>query len=163
MTRSVPLMMNVPLSVIKGISPKKTSSSLMSRIDLMLGIRILVVNRQANLDLQRHAVAHAALLTLLLIVLVLQADRLAAVRAQFRTHRVESAADVTESLARAQRIDLDLRARSSYRPRAGTRDLQGCRTCTASCRSDTRQNRASPFRGNQKSETPTGTPTAVPC
>jgi hypothetical protein len=34
MTRSVPLMMKVPLSVISGISPKKTSSSLMSRIDL---------------------------------------------------------------------------------------------------------------------------------
>ena len=32
-TRSVPLMMNVPLSVINGISPKKTSSSLISRID----------------------------------------------------------------------------------------------------------------------------------
>ncbi len=33
-TRSVPLMMNVPWSVIKGISPKKTSCSLMSRTDL---------------------------------------------------------------------------------------------------------------------------------
>src|SRR6476620_2938632 len=31
-TRSVPLIMNVPLSVISGISPKKTSSSLISRI-----------------------------------------------------------------------------------------------------------------------------------
>ena len=32
MTRSVPLMMKVPLSVISGMSPKKTSSSLASRI-----------------------------------------------------------------------------------------------------------------------------------
>ena len=34
MTRSVPLMMNVPLSVISGMSPKKTSSSLASRMCL---------------------------------------------------------------------------------------------------------------------------------
>ena len=34
-TRSVPLMMNVPFSVISGMSPKKTSCSLMSRIVLL--------------------------------------------------------------------------------------------------------------------------------
>ena len=34
MTRSVPLMTNVPCSVISGMSPKKTSSSLASRIVL---------------------------------------------------------------------------------------------------------------------------------
>ena len=34
MTRSVPLMTNVPVSVISGTSPKYTSCSLMSRIVL---------------------------------------------------------------------------------------------------------------------------------
>ena len=33
MTRSVPVTINVPSSVISGISPKKTSCSLMSRMD----------------------------------------------------------------------------------------------------------------------------------
>ena len=33
MTRSVPLMMKVPLSVIRGMSPMYTGCSLMSRID----------------------------------------------------------------------------------------------------------------------------------
>ncbi len=32
-TRSVPLMMNVPFCVISGMSPKKTSCSLMSRME----------------------------------------------------------------------------------------------------------------------------------
>ena len=67
----------------------------------MSGLRIFVVNREANLDLEGHAVAHAALLTLLLVVLVLQADRLAAVVAQLRAHGVERAADVTQGFARA--------------------------------------------------------------
>ena len=49
-------------------------------------IRIFVEDRQPNLDLQRHAIAHAALLTLLLIVFVLEADRLTAIRAQLRSH-----------------------------------------------------------------------------
>src|SRR5205807_8347482 len=72
-----------------------------------VGVRILVVNGEANLYLQRNAVAHAALLTLLLIVLVLEPDRLAAIRAQLRTHWIESAADVTERFSGPQRIDLN--------------------------------------------------------
>src|SRR5215468_644801 len=79
-----------------------------NRLDVR--VRIFVVNGEANLDLERHAVTHAAFLTLLLIVLMLQADGLAAVRAQFGTHRIERAANVAQSLARTQRIDLDLRA-----------------------------------------------------
>ena len=84
------------------------------------GFRILVVNRQTNLHLERHAVAHAAFLTLLLIVLVLQADRLAAVFAKLWAHGVERAALVTERFARRQRIDLDRRAAVSYSSRAGS-------------------------------------------
>ncbi len=82
----------------------------MSRIDRRFGFRILVVNRQADLDLERHAVAHAAFLAFLLIVLVLQADRLAAVLAKLRTHGIEGAALVTERFAGSERIDLDRRA-----------------------------------------------------
>ena len=72
-------------------------------------VRVLVVNREPDLYFQRHAVTHAAFLTLLLIVLVLEAYRLAAIGAKFRPHRVEGAANVTESFTRAQRVDLDPR------------------------------------------------------
>src|SRR5256885_5971408 len=78
------------------------------RFDVRVGI--FVENGQPNLDLQRHAIAHAALLALLLIVLVLQPHRLSAVRAQFGTHRIERAADVTESFTGTKGIDLDTRA-----------------------------------------------------
>ena len=70
-------------------------------------IRVFVVNRQPNLDFQRHAVAHAAFLTFLLIVFVLKANRLAAIWAKLRPHRVESTANVTERFTRTQRIDFD--------------------------------------------------------
>ena len=54
------------------------------RFDVCVGI--FIENREANLHLQRHAVTHAALLAFLLIMLVLQTNRLSAVRAQFGTH-----------------------------------------------------------------------------
>ena len=82
----------------------------MSRIDEHFGVRILVVDSQADLHLERNAVAHAAFLTLLLIVFVLQADRLAAVFAKLRANGVERAALVTKRFAGRQRIDLDRRA-----------------------------------------------------
>src|SRR5216684_4329004 len=74
---------------------------------LDLRLRLLFVDRQTNLDLQRHAVTHAAFLTLLLIVLVLESDRLAAIRTQLGPHGIEGAADVTQRFARPQGIDLD--------------------------------------------------------
>ena len=72
--------------------------------------RILVIDRQPDLDLERHAVRHSAFLTFLLIMLVLQADRLTAVVAEIRAYGVERAAIVTEHFGRIERIDLDLRA-----------------------------------------------------
>src|SRR5205823_14790503 len=54
------------------------------RFDVCVGI--FIENREANLHLQRHAVTHAAFLAFLLIMLVLQTNRLSAVRAQFGTH-----------------------------------------------------------------------------
>ena len=73
-------------------------------------VSVLVVDRQADLDLERNAVRHAAFLALLLIVLVLQTDRLAAVVAEIRANGVERAAVVTKHLGRVERIDLDLGA-----------------------------------------------------
>src|SRR6266550_5598972 len=70
-------------------------------------VRIFVVDGQPDLYFERHAIAHAALLTLLLIMFVLESDGLAAVRAKFRTDVIEGAAHVTECLAGPQRIDFD--------------------------------------------------------
>ena len=75
----------------------------MSRIDLTR-LRILVVNSQPDLDLQRNAVAHAALLALLLIVFVLQADRLAAVFADVDDVELKVPHCMTET-SRRQRAD----------------------------------------------------------
>src|SRR3712207_3345253 len=71
---------------------------------------VFVEDRQADLDLERHRVGHAALLALLLVVLVLEADGLAAVVAERRAHGVERAAVVAQGLARRERVDLDERA-----------------------------------------------------
>src|SRR6267142_4902042 len=70
-------------------------------------IRIFVVDSQPDLYLEGHAIAHAALLTLLLIMFVLEADGFAAVRAKFRTDVIKGAAHVTQRLAWPQRIDFD--------------------------------------------------------
>src|SRR5437870_4291524 len=65
---------------------------------LDLRLRLLFVDRQTNFDLEGHAIAHAALLALLLIVFVLEAYGLAAIRAKFRTDVIEGTAHVTECL-----------------------------------------------------------------
>ena len=66
--------------------------------------RILIVNREANLHLERHTVTHAPLLAFLLIVLVLQPNRLAAVLAQVRSYKVKSATFVAQRFACRKRI-----------------------------------------------------------
>src|SRR5678816_4886577 len=58
-------------------------------------VRILVEDSEPDFYLQRNAVAHAAFLALLLVVLVLQTDRLAAVFAKLWTNEVERAAAMT--------------------------------------------------------------------
>src|SRR5207244_4681318 len=63
-----------------------------------------------DFHLERHAVAHASLLTFLLIVLMLQADRLAAIFAEPRSHVIKSAALVAKRLNRRQRIYFNRRA-----------------------------------------------------
>ena len=73
-----------------------------------VGLGVLVINRQADLDLERNAVRHSAFLTFLLIVLMLEADRLTAVVAEIRANGVERSAVVTKHFGRIERIDLDL-------------------------------------------------------
>ncbi len=73
------------------------------------GFRVLVEDRQTDLDLQRNAVRHAPLLTFLLVVFVFKAYRLTAVVAEVRPDGVERSAAVAEHIGRIERIDLDLR------------------------------------------------------
>src|SRR6185503_2578307 len=73
------------------------------------GVRILVEYSEPDLDLQRDAVAHAAFLAFLLIVLVFETDRLAAVFAQLWSHEVERAATMTKRIAGSERVHLDRR------------------------------------------------------
>ena len=103
MTRSVPLTMKVPFCVISGMSPKKTSCSLMSRIDLGAGLGVLVVDGEAHGDLERRGVGHAALFALRLVVLQLQADRVAALVAEVGRVLVVGAALVAEHIAGMER------------------------------------------------------------
>src|SRR5438105_1758237 len=72
-----------------------------------IGLRVLVVNRQADLDLKRDAVRHAPLLALLLVMLVLETNGLAAVVAQVWANRVKGAAVRTEHLGGVKGVYLD--------------------------------------------------------
>ncbi len=120
-TRSVPLMMNVPLSVISGTSPKKTSCSLMSRMERLPVSGILVVNGQAHGDLERSGVSHAALFALGHVVLQLQADRVAALVAEVGRVGVVSAALLAKHFAGMKRIGDD---RGAAIPASGAQVVQ---------------------------------------
>jgi hypothetical protein len=71
--------------------------------------RVLVIDRQTDLDLERDAVGHAALLAFLLVVFVFEADRLAAVVAERRADGIKGSAILAENLGRVERVHLDLR------------------------------------------------------
>ena len=68
------------------------------------GVGILVVNRQADGDLERRGIGHAALLALVHVVLQLQRDRIAALVAECRRVLVERAALRAEHVAGLVRI-----------------------------------------------------------
>ena len=59
-------------------------------------VRVFIVNRQANLDLERYAVRHAPVLAFYLVMFVFQADGFAAVGTQIGPHLVKSSAMRTE-------------------------------------------------------------------
>ena len=73
-------------------------------------LRVFVVNGQANLDLERHTVSHAALLAFLLVVFMFESDGFAAVIAKSRADGVERAAVVAERFAGHERVNFDERA-----------------------------------------------------
>jgi hypothetical protein len=79
--------MKVPFSVISGISPKKTSCSLMSRMVLW-----------PDGDFQRSGVGHAALLALGHIIFKLQADGIAAAVAEGNNIFIECSAAMAEHI-----------------------------------------------------------------
>src|SRR5437016_13901855 len=93
MTRSVPLMTNVPFSVISGISPE--NFLLLDVADgFRAGIGILVVNGQANGDPQTRGAGHAELLALVHVILQLHGHGIAALVAERRHFLVEGSAVV---------------------------------------------------------------------
>jgi hypothetical protein len=100
-------MMNVPLFVISGISPKKTSCSLMSRTLFCPGFRVLGVDRETNGDLERRGISHATLFAFGLIVLELQPHRIAALVTERHDVLVKGAAMPAKDIARMERIGLD--------------------------------------------------------
>src|SRR6185312_13852411 len=71
------------------------------------GFGVLVVDLQADGDLERRGVSHAALLALRLVILQLQADGVTALGAEVRGVLVVSAAEAAEHIARVERISDD--------------------------------------------------------
>ena len=71
---------------------------------LRAGVGILVVNREADRDLERRGVRHAALLALIHVVLELQRDRIAALVAERRRVLIERAALRAQHVAGLIRI-----------------------------------------------------------
>ncbi len=67
-------------------------------------LRVLVINGQADRDLQRRGERHAALFALLLVVLQLQAHRVAALVAEIRRVLVVVAALLAEHFAGKERV-----------------------------------------------------------
>ncbi len=71
---------------------------------LVAGFRVLVVNGQADRDLERRGIGHAALFAFRHVVLQLQAHRVAALVAEVGRVGVVSAALAAEHVARMKRI-----------------------------------------------------------
>ena len=71
------------------------------------GLGVLVVNLQADGDLQRSRVGHAALFALCLVVLQLQADGIAALGAEVRRVLVVRSAEFAEHVARVEGVGDD--------------------------------------------------------
>ena len=68
------------------------------------GLRVLIVDLQANRDLERGRVGHAALFTLGLVVLQLQAHRVAAFGAEIWSVLVVCSAEVAQHFARMEGV-----------------------------------------------------------
>ena len=100
MTRSVPLTMKVPFWRHQRNVAEEDFLLLHVAQGLDAGLRVLVVDLEANGDLERRGVGHAALFALRLVVLQLQADGVAALGAEVRGVLVVGAAEVAKHVAR---------------------------------------------------------------
>src|ERR1700722_3057104 len=71
---------------------------------LRAGVRVFVVNREADGDLERRGIRHAALLALIHVVLELERDRIAALVAERGRVLIERAALRAQHVARLIRV-----------------------------------------------------------
>ena len=97
MTRSVPLMMNVPFCGHQRNFAEENFLLLDVADRTVARLRVLVVDGEPDGDLERRGVRHAALFALRHVVLQLQADRVAALVAEIRSVRVVGAALVSKA------------------------------------------------------------------
>ena len=104
MTRSVPLTMKVPFWRHQRNVAEEDFLLLDVAEALDAGLRILVVDGEADGDLERSGVGHAALFALGLVILQLQANRVAALVAEVRGVLVVGSAEVAEHIARVKGI-----------------------------------------------------------
>src|SRR6185312_14836619 len=105
-TRSVPFTMNVPFWVMSGMSPKKTSCSLMSRILFAPVSASLskMVRRMVTLSGAEYVMP---LFAFVYVVLELQSDRVAALVAEIGSVGVVGSAFSAENFAGVKRIGDD--------------------------------------------------------
>ena len=104
MTRSVPLTMKVPFGAHQRNVAEEDLLLLHVAQALHAGLGVLVVDLQADGDLQRRGVGHAALFALRLVVLQLQADRVAALGAEVGGVLVIGAAEAAQHVARMEGV-----------------------------------------------------------
>src|SRR3569833_3344840 len=71
---------------------------------LIAGLRILVVDRQADRHLQRSRERHAALFALLLVILQLQAHRVAALVTEVQNEQEEGTTQEAKNDTRKERV-----------------------------------------------------------
>ncbi len=107
MTRSVPLTMKVPFGRHQRDVAEEDFLLLHVAQALDAGLGVLVVDLQADGDLERSGVGHAALFALGLVVLQLQADGVAALGAEVRRVLVVGSAEVAEHVARVEGVGDD--------------------------------------------------------
>ena len=107
MTRSVPLTMKVPFCAHQRDVAEEDFLLLHVAQALDAGLGVLVVDLEADGDLERGGVGHAALFALGLVVLQLQADGVAALGAEVGGVLVVGAAERAEHVARVEGVGDD--------------------------------------------------------
>ncbi len=107
MTRSVPLTMKVPFGGHERDVAEEDFLLLHVAQGLDAGFGVLVVDLEADRDLERGGVGHAALFALGLVVLQLQADGVAALVTEVGRVLVVGSAEMAEDVARVEGVGDD--------------------------------------------------------